>query len=41
MSGRNRKEMKKAEQAGWRTTKWERRAYIVGEIGRCCEGGRV
>lgn len=41
MSGRNRKEMKKAEQAGWRTTKRERRAYIVGEIGQCCEGGIV
>ncbi len=26
---------------GWHTSKIERRAYIIGEIGRCCEGGIV
>ena len=25
----------------WHTSKAERRAYLIGEIGRCCEGGIV
>ena len=25
----------------WRTSKKERKSYLIGEIGRCCEGGIV